>query len=158
MNSFARAVISSCIQNIKSSKCVIHNINVEFITNSLVDLFRHKSRHVNAKKFYLLNARFQKIFDAQQNIDSNTTFRTNLMIFKEVRDLSLISLVNFITNENLRNFEHNNALQLFNAWMHFLRRSWHHRSEDTIECLRKNLKYVDSFVEIATISWLQTSL
>ncbi|KAL2368933.1 hypothetical protein BDBG_17384 [Blastomyces gilchristii SLH14081] len=139
VNPLARAVISSCVQNTRSWKCVAHDLEIGFITEPLTDVFGHQPRYLDADEFYLLNARFQRIYGETVR---TARFRADLILFRGIRDMPPASLAGSITTEDLRCFQNAYALVLSErneGWRH-LGRSWQQRSEDSIECLRTGLQ------------------
>ncbi|QSS66011.1 hypothetical protein I7I51_06862 [Histoplasma capsulatum] len=139
-------------------ECVTHDLNIGFITDPLADVFCHQPGYLNADEFYLLNDRFQRTYDAGQDIDPAATFRADLTFFRGIRDMPPASLASSITNKDLRCFQVSYALMLSEAdgeWGRLLGRSWSHRYKDTIECLRKDLRYRDLLVQLAMCLYKQ---
>ncbi|KAL2369704.1 hypothetical protein RJ035_001609 [Blastomyces gilchristii] len=157
VNPLARAVMSGCIQNTQSWKCLTHDLNIGFIIDPLADVFGPRPRRLNADEFYLLNTRFQSTYDTERDIDPVSSFRTDLMFFRGIRDMSPESLASRITNEDLRCFQAAYALMPSerDEWRRLLGHSWRHRNEDTTECLRKDLRYGGPLVELAMCLYKQ---
>ncbi|ODH45516.1 hypothetical protein GX48_08406 [Paracoccidioides brasiliensis] len=109
VNPLAHAVISSCVQNTQSWKCVAHDPEIGFITEPLTDVFGHQPCYLDADEFYLLNARFQRIYG---ETDRTARFRTNLILSWGIRDMLPASLAGSITTEDLRCFQNAYALVL----------------------------------------------